>query len=1350
MSKIAEIVKVRSGYANYVQLRSAFREQEENAERMAMYRPTKGHRTAMQRICRGLLTPNDKKFYLLSGSYGTGKSHLCLMLANLLSKSSDDPGMQEFYSNYAKLDPEQAKTLKNIRKGGQFLVAMCDYGAGLKFEDAVLKAIIEACEERGIATERQTEFDEAERLLVKWEKNSGGVRDFLGDFTKALESVSPGTPVAALRAGLKRYDRTMMDKFHEAYQAAQDAPFQSASGNLVTIVKGLVGSKEFKDKFKGVAVFFDEFGISILQNGKYDPAVMQAFMEDLCKNLANVMFVGCIHKRFQDYADRASKDTASVMSARLTQVDLANEGLEEIIGAIVETDKQSVIWTTEVVPKTGIFDTLTPQCVTLQLFPWIEDTARIRQRVLEDIYGIHPMALHCLLKLSSAVGSDARSTFTFFSGGTENEKGSYAEYISGSEIAAGNGALNLYQTDRLFEFFRKELAPGNQELFEIQRPLINGFVASVQALKKSTSADQLFDEQQDQRVSLLRMILIYSLCEQSTTLENLQFGSYCTTKQEKAAVKGLLDQLATAGAVYLRRPSNTYELCASEGQDPFTLVDAYANRQETDEKADVDELLRQTHYKDDFLPANHWNLTFNEDKRLKRKFVRGRELGVDLWAALEQEAVVAGAKFATAYEGHAVYALCEDEAEITLARDAVKTLPPHGNILVAVTHDPTPFREDLKKVLACRHYVSAEEAGKQPAQSTSRIQNMLDGDEHGYLNILKAIINGVASGSGATWYHEAGKLLVEKPPQPNKPADMLCESLFKERCKINHPDLNFVHEDKWQKSPSLKQAIQELLELSSPVQIDNGNTDNHGQKRYLQKVLFACGALRPLPSGDNELVKAFTAESDASKLDSKFPVLKKLSERLNALTPGGTIALGAFMKEMREPPVGASGTMLALSLAQVVRAFGERLRIFKDSTHTEPAVLGEHDAIIAAVTDRSTKIELGVREITEPQRQFIDAVAKAVGAPALAGGEIRSVTEAFAATRQWWSKLPAVAKVEKLYPADMHSRLESLKQTLSDGHVDRFELMLHRLPEVYSGEPVEAMRTADSQKWAEAFAADVKRLSGGLDSAKRLLAEAILAIHEGTGDMLVCEKVVNEWFAGLTPDQRDTQRCDDDDAQRLLMVLHDSSKPFEQRLTQTLATQWAVGAVGDWTSIRTGEFKAKWELAKQAIENVGPVVPEPCAEPGEHVTSIGPKAWEMEDDAKVRVLLPEGAKAVSYWYGNESASSADGKITAQDDPVITLDPGKKGAGYLRLIAYDNEGNASKPVVYQFGHKKKKHEVVVDGKELFGGDKGTFRVPDSLDSFVEVVKSLTDLALQRKAITQDAADQVRASLDQIKK
>ena len=41
MSKIADVVKLKTGYANFVELKSAFEESKENADRMSMYRPTK-------------------------------------------------------------------------------------------------------------------------------------------------------------------------------------------------------------------------------------------------------------------------------------------------------------------------------------------------------------------------------------------------------------------------------------------------------------------------------------------------------------------------------------------------------------------------------------------------------------------------------------------------------------------------------------------------------------------------------------------------------------------------------------------------------------------------------------------------------------------------------------------------------------------------------------------------------------------------------------------------------------------------------------------------------------------------------------------------------------------------------------------------------------------------------------------------------------------------------------------------------------------------------------------------------------------------------------------------------------
>lgn len=242
MAKIQDVVSLKTGYANFVELKSAYEEAQENADRTAMYRPTKAHRRAFERIIRGLYQPTDKKFYLLSGSYGTGKSHLSLMVANALSRSSNDPEISGFYENYAKLDAEKATTLKNIRKDGQYLVAICEYHSGRRFEDVVLKAVFEACKSRGLDAQVETEFDEAERQLSAWEelRDSGGIRNFYQDFQKALALVAPAVPVQQLRERLKSYDSQVLETFREAYiETMGGVEFQSHSGNLIPIIQKL-------------------------------------------------------------------------------------------------------------------------------------------------------------------------------------------------------------------------------------------------------------------------------------------------------------------------------------------------------------------------------------------------------------------------------------------------------------------------------------------------------------------------------------------------------------------------------------------------------------------------------------------------------------------------------------------------------------------------------------------------------------------------------------------------------------------------------------------------------------------------------------------------------------------------------------------------------------------------------------------------------------------------------------------------------------------------------------------------------------------------------------------------------
>jgi len=1294
---------------------------------MAMYRPTKAHRAAFERLSRGLFQPNDKKFYLLSDSYGTGKSHLCLMFANFLSRASVDPEIKGFYKNYEKLNPDMARTLTNIRKGGQYLVAICDYHSGKKFEDVVLKAVFDACQSKGLDAGVQTEFDEAERLLSNWqEKGDEGIRNFYEDFGKALEKVAPALSVEQLRSGLKAYDSDSLEKFRSAYQETMGGTeFHAHSGNLIPIVKEIIKTKAFKDRFKGLAVLFDEFGFT-LEKGSYSKDVLQGFMETICKNEPNVLFVGCVHKDFKAYADRFSKADAAVMSARITTVDLLNEGIEEIVGAIVETDKDSTEWKQEIEPKTGVFDQLVPICKSLNLFPWIEDVSRIRQRVLEDIYGVHPMALACLLRLSSEIGSDARSTFTFFSGDVEKSEGSYPDFIEKAELTHAAGKLNLYTVDQLFAFFKQELSLKNPELRDLQRQIVNGFYASLEALRKAAKWE-MFKEMTDERVAVLRTILIYQLSQIPTNLDNIQFGLYCLTRTEEKEVERHLKYLEKTGSVFFRQQSKTYELSLG-GEDTYDLIERYLKDESLHPKDMVEAFLKEAGDAKEleFLEAKQYNLHFNEDKRFKRYFMRAKDLGDKLWEDLKTDLEESSNKEKISYEGMVVYALCEDEAEIQIAKKAVKDIP-DPNLIVAIPISPQPFTETLLRVKACIHYLPPNEAEKISAQTESRLRDVLEDPGDGYLPKLKGILRDIMSGEAACWYGQNGKVIVDKPKQSHRPADMLCEDLYKKHCRIKHPDLNFVHDDKWRqgKNNALKQAVKVLIEADS-VMIDNGNPDNHGEKRYLEKVLLkGAGALKK--TGAERPVTYFECESDPDKISEDFPVLKEFCLKISKLDPGAHFPVGSFIEEAKSPPYGTGGTALVLALSHVVRAFGARLRVYKDSTKTIEQSLNTYDDLIDVVRDFSTKIVFEVRDILAPQVKLVEGVARAVNAPDLKYGETRSLSSVSDILKEWWQELPPVVKIMDVYEENRQKRLKKLKGVMDVAkEIDRFDLILESLPSVYVEEPVDdKIQEEEALRICEEFASDVKLLESGLHIVRTSVAEAISELFDSKGDMVLCEAVVTKWYEGLNPNQRDPHKCDNNDAQALLMRLAAPSVTFQMKFLELLPQDYGFDPVSEWSAIRTDDYAARVRQAKTVIDEAKHDVPIPEIKPG---------AYVIEEGGRLEVGIAEGAAEIIYTTTGEDPKKTEGAKRIKGKFDLAEELGDKPSVPISMRSIDPDGNVSDLIKVELINKSKEYAVQID-KDLFG-EKGSFKFPEDAKGLITVIKSLLQHGIKRGFVDKE--------------
>ncbi len=72
MAKISEVVKLKTGYANFVDLKGDFEKSQENADRMASYRRTKSHREALERLCRGYTSLMIRSFTSLAAPMGPG------------------------------------------------------------------------------------------------------------------------------------------------------------------------------------------------------------------------------------------------------------------------------------------------------------------------------------------------------------------------------------------------------------------------------------------------------------------------------------------------------------------------------------------------------------------------------------------------------------------------------------------------------------------------------------------------------------------------------------------------------------------------------------------------------------------------------------------------------------------------------------------------------------------------------------------------------------------------------------------------------------------------------------------------------------------------------------------------------------------------------------------------------------------------------------------------------------------------------------------------------------------------------------------------------------------------------
>lgn len=1247
MTKIIQLVDFHSALGAQVRLHDHYYDDQENDTRLTGYMPIRAHREAFLKLAQSQLPDrsNKDKVFMLTGSFGTGKSHLCLMLANYFSRKVSAPEMNVLFERWGRRDAPGMNQVRNMRGEGRYLVAICEFGENKPFEDMVLSAIEEALALEGAENlELDTHFKGVLRQIAYWEerRDAGEPSGAFDDFLYFLGGDDGQDELDALKDSLAQNSTKAMERFQDAYRQATGQRFTMRTDNLMAVLEDLLASPEFKQRYRGLVILADEFGYA-LSEGRVPMSVFQSFAE-MSKDGVDgtpLIFVGTGHRRFEAYgANTPSNIDFRVVRDRVTEVSLASEELEQIIAALIspkDTDEWKEVKSNWLLGRMAS-EAKKSDARRVKLFEYLPEPDLLEQ-IVRNIYPMHPLAVYCLTHMSQELGSDARSVFSFFRKAEFPAPGSYQWFTAENEIKKPDGELNIYTPDLLVGYFAPEVQSSNMSVRPEIHDYIRNYLAALEEAQK-LARNTFTGEVDPFTQSVLDLIFVYRVSGIPVTLQNLAYGLNYYRPEQQKRLGGELKTLGEAKVIF-QGVSGEFEFRRSNMADVDTLV----NQARADVAARpldlADKMSRLAErFWDSWTVASGHNASYHGDKRLRRVFATPQDLlrktalpdGSELtfWSRLERERS-APKSWSDRYDGVMVYVLCENQEDILNAQQAAKSNPVAATI-VGIPQAPIPVKEKIIDLLAVQEFMNTLEFNKLDAQEKSLVEEMLGKEvqKKGRVGEVIKLRERYLQAKDLTWYQKDGKVLLAEPNSEHDPADALMSALFKERNFAEHTILNLAHPKTFPgtRDSALRDAVARLVAFDKPVEIDGNEKESMGEIRYLRNALVNNGVLRQ--TGDYEGSSAFyELDPNLDSYANKFPALVHLVKLLKNISRGEKLAFWPRLQELTEAPYGLGPFALCLFTAVAVRYLGDEMRLKLNPAGLGYAQVTEPDIVIDLATGKYANALVERRERTPAMIELIDGIYNIFSETPSAAGTHCSQIETWLVLLSWWKNRTKLERTSGIYADD--SEAQKLAGLLAS----------------YENQPAASQAIIDEIKGVYGYSSDadlddaqVKELLEKLQQERQVIETRAKSIKDNLvttlGKLFNPEAktymdytdAVRDWVNKLHPDQLDRNASWQQAQSATLVDALPKMVDIQKMLLEDIpaAPGFGYGKVDDWGYNRSQEYISRFQSAIHIIENGLPkVAPPTWSTPAESLTNtLGEAQVQFHGQVKLTVSAPEG------------------------------------------------------------------------------------------------------------------------------
>jgi hypothetical protein len=1313
MAKIKELLRIQSSYSAQVDLKRDFTDRNLKDERMSNYKPIKAHRKAFEVIAEGAYDKTSKRCFVLSGSYGTGKSHLLLMAASYFESQSDTKEMAEFFINYSESEENEqekkAEILKKVRKERRYLVCICNFGA-INFETYILRALKDALEREGINDqEMDSYYLQAINKINEWKSSEDTY--FYDRLEKLLESKHQNWTVNKLILELSEYNKEAVEVFKDIHKKITTSDFEYEKDNYVQIIEQLAKSKAIKDKFAGILILFDEFDYQ-LKGKRFDLDEFQKFAQMCSASFMNnfpVIFIATTHRSFASYRSAYNAEDFLTVNDRIKEIPLETQGIEEIISAVVNPQKKSTLWETEIKPRNAEFNQLANECSSLNIFDWLP-APKVRIRIIENIYPMHPMATFSLMKLASDVGSNNRSVITFFAL-EKNDIGSYDWFVKERDILKSTGELQFYTVDLLFEYFKDKINSDNQELRPTIKEYVRNFETSLRELSKNRSTSRSIELQDDLHSTILKVMIVYQIIGVDINLRTLKFGLNVNTQSAEIDLVACLKVACSQKIIYLNDTNQCYEFRRTDAIDINGLIRDYKQVEENvpvDIMQEVESIIKQTEikkiskfFKDEFyLEPVNYNFAYKEDKRLIRRFCAVKDLKnpkyyEKLLLHMENEK-----EYKKSYEGIALYVFCETEDDIKRAKILSRNNP-SSNIIIGVPIAENRILDDVFSLKAA----FAMDRSEFSNQDLGILKEQIQFYDAGLYNKLKMYI----TSKQLIYFGEKGIELSNGANDDDAAALKMLENIYEvKRNKLKHDDFNKSHVFREGSNAALREAVEILLNFNKPLSFRKDYGADRGDIKYLQNVLLQHGVIRHVQTIGNEVLCEL--DQNINNFSKVMPALASMLEKVQSM---GTMISpqGLINDYMKIYGIGYNAAILFFAVLK--RYFKDSLIILPEAQDIGTLKTTSYDSLLDLLYYQKYKnAVMEYKQVQAHDEFFMKELSKLISNQSLTIETTVTIDLLHEQLKEWYKGLDVICKVKNIYEADELERFIEVVNKINS--VSARDFILEEFKTIYGYDRQDLVLTEDVLVIMTKFRKDKELIEQGYYIVREKLFNEVKLIFnssDSTSDGI--SHAINTWLEGLSEMQRNfNNELQNEDSKPLVMHLGKSTD-VEKLIVKTLPDSYHLGSVKQWTIDKTDSLIQKIKAGKAHVEqglysvsppkyNVdGKDVNQVKSGDSTKVTYIGTLKLEIipEEDHKKIFITSNGCDPKDVNAQREERSS-----------IFQLETKEKNKT-IRFCGVDSEGKYSKIITLELVNEEKKFEVHYVPKQLTFGVPGKEVAPE---------------------------------------